>query len=280
VANSLAGVCLTWRAAILAEDSYLQGVHFKLEDAAQPFRGLAPVRGAVAHRRTWQTRDRRFNDIGAAVVRAGANSTGVPKVLARAAECHNVSALETLGTLRDMQGDHAAAFKAWKKSAMLGSSVGQFKLGEIFYRGLGNQGVDGEEALFWLCKVGLAVRAGATRYLETLDRTHVTPAYAYSNYKSPNITGAQRWSLIKAYVHMQLVPLHHGCQESDAGPREPGHGGGDHRVLAPGRRGHAAVQRHRGQVVQARRGARQQRGGQNPGLALQHRPVLSWRAGE
>ena len=28
---------------------------------------------------------------------------------------------------------------------MLGSSVGQFKLGEIFYRGSGNQGIDGEE---------------------------------------------------------------------------------------------------------------------------------------
>lgn len=56
-----------------------------------------------------------------------------------AAESHNVSALETLGMLRDMQGDHAAAFKAYKKSAMLGSSFGQFKLGEIFYRGLGNQ---------------------------------------------------------------------------------------------------------------------------------------------
>jgi TPR repeat protein len=77
----------------------------------------------------------------------------VPVLLERACEiAKNVSALECLGVLRDHQGDHARAHKAWKKAAVLGSAVGQFKLGEIFYRGLGNHGVDGEEALFWLSK--------------------------------------------------------------------------------------------------------------------------------
>ena len=32
-----------------------------------------------------------------------------------------------------------------RRPCTLGSSVGQFKLGEIFYRGSGNQGIDGEE---------------------------------------------------------------------------------------------------------------------------------------
>lgn len=44
IAISLAGVCPTWRAAILAEENYLRDVNFKL-DCNQPFRGLAPIRG-------------------------------------------------------------------------------------------------------------------------------------------------------------------------------------------------------------------------------------------
>ena len=54
--------------------------------------------------------------------------------------------------LHEMRGDHSGAYRAYRKAATMGSSVGQFKLGEIFYRGTGNQGVDGEEALFWLNK--------------------------------------------------------------------------------------------------------------------------------
>ena len=92
-----------------------------------------------------------------------------PVLLERACElAKNVSALECLGELRDHQGDHARAHKAWKKAAVLGSAVGQFKLGEIFYRGLGNHGVDGEEALFWLSKAVKNARAPlATEDLST-----------------------------------------------------------------------------------------------------------------
>ena len=186
-ANALCGVCKGWRDAILGEDSYLSGLAFKL-DANQPFRGLGAVRGAVAHRRTWASKRReeaqdfirsmdaqnarfdreearedaalletvtrqmrdRGRDIPAHMSPEGAR---VPVLLERTcAVAKNISALECLGELRDHQGDHARAHKAWKKAAVLGSAIGQFKLGEIFYRGLGNHGVDGEEALFWLTK--------------------------------------------------------------------------------------------------------------------------------
>jgi TPR repeat protein len=193
-ANALCGVCKGWRDAILSEDSYLNGLAFKL-NPNQPFRGLGAVRGAVAHRRTWASKRRdeaqdvirasmdaqnaRFDAERASVsedatlletvsremrfrgrgvpphmsARALPEAPRVPVLLERACEiAKNVSALECLGLLRDHQGDHARAHKAWKKAAVLGSAVGQFKLGEIFYRGLGNHGVDGEEALFWLSK--------------------------------------------------------------------------------------------------------------------------------
>ena len=154
VANALCGVCAEWRAAILDEEAYLRAIHFRL-DANQPFRGMDTVRGAVAHRRTWAHRRRGAGDDSAATAPEDDAVAGarVPEILVRAARTGaNVTALETLGALREAQGDHAGAYKAWKRSAALGSSLGQFKLGEIFYRGLGNQGVDGEEALFWLSK--------------------------------------------------------------------------------------------------------------------------------
>lgn len=165
VANALTGVCAAWRSAILSEEAYLRGVDFKV-NVNQPFKGLAPVKGAVAHKRTWGGREhpfeahgdgggRREDDCGALgqkVLKAGAIGMGIPKILSRAAESNNVSALETLGMLKELQGDHSRAFRAFKKAATLGSPLAQFKLGEIFYRGLGNQGVDGEEALFWLTK--------------------------------------------------------------------------------------------------------------------------------
>ena len=186
-ANALCGVCKGWRDAILGEDSYLSGLAFKL-DANQPFRGLGAVRGAVAHRRTWaskrreeaqdfirsmdaqnarfdregaredaallETVTRQMRDRGRGVpAHMSPEGARVPVLLERAcAVAKNISALECLGELRDHQGDHARAHKAWKKAAVLGSAIGQFKLGEIFYRGLGNHGVDGEEALFWLTK--------------------------------------------------------------------------------------------------------------------------------
>ena len=202
-ANALCGVCKGWRDAILGEDSYLSGLAFKL-DANQPFRGLGAVRGAVAHRRTWASKRReeaqdfirsmdaqnarfdreearedaalletvtrqmrdRGRDIPAHMSPEGAR---VPVLLERTcAVAKNISALECLGELRDHQGDHARAHKAWKKAAVLGSAVGQFKLGEIFYRGLGNHGVDGEEALFWLSKAVKNARAPlATEDLST-----------------------------------------------------------------------------------------------------------------
>ena len=77
----------------------------------------------------------------------------VPALLRRAADVgSNATALETLATLFEARGDVAGAYRSWRKAASLGSCLAQFKLGEIFYRGLGNQGVDGEEALFWLSK--------------------------------------------------------------------------------------------------------------------------------
>lgn len=195
-ANALCGVCKGWRDAILGEDSYLSGLAFKL-DANQPFRGLGAVRGAVAHRRTWaskrreeaqdfirsmdaqnarfdreearedaallETVTRQMRDRGRGVAaHMSPEGARVPVLLERAcAVAKNISALECLGELRDHQGDHARAHKAWKKAAVLGSAIGQFKLGEIFYRGLGNHGVDGEEALFWLQKATKAREAGA-----------------------------------------------------------------------------------------------------------------------
>ena len=143
-ANALCGVCKGWRDAILAEDSYLSGLAFKL-DANQPFRGLGAVRGAVAHRRTWASKRReeaqdfirsmdaqnarfdreearedaalletvtrqmrdRGRDIPAHMSPEGAR---VPVLLERTcAVAKNISALECLGELRDHQGDHARA---------------------------------------------------------------------------------------------------------------------------------------------------------------------------
>ena len=186
-ANALCGVCRGWRDAILREEGYLSGLTFKL-NANQPFRGMGAVRGAVAHRRTWaskrreeaqdfirsmdaqnarfdreearedaalpETVTRQMRDRGRGVpTHMSPEGARVPVLLERAcAVANNISALECLGELRDHQGDHARAHKAWKKAAVLGSAIGQFKLGEIFYRGLGNHGVDGEEALFWLTK--------------------------------------------------------------------------------------------------------------------------------
>jgi hypothetical protein len=243
-ANALCGVCKGWRDAILSEDSYLNGLAFKL-NPNQPFRGLGAVRGAVAHRRTWaskrrdeardviramdaqnarfdaaasissdatllETVSREMRDRGRGVPphmsSAFPEAPRVPVLLERACEiAKNVSALECLGELRDHQGDHARAHKAWKKAAVLGSAVGQFKLGEIFYRGLGNHGVDGEEALFWLSKA--------------------------------------------------VKNVHHG-------------------VPVPGRRRHAGVQRHRGEVVPRRLQQRQRRGHQDARVAVQHGAVL------
>ena len=158
-AQLLCGVCKEWRDAILHEDKYLNNLQFTL-DTNQPFRGLGNVKGAVAHRRTWE--HKRRDEVEELMSKASPFSRNkkshhlspaVPTLLEKASQTgKNVSALECLGTLRETQGDHGKAHKAWKRAAMLGSSTGQFKLGEIFYRGLGNHGVDGEEALFWLNK--------------------------------------------------------------------------------------------------------------------------------
>jgi len=154
-ANALVGVCKGWREAILGDEDYLSSLKFSL-DTSQPFRGMETVRGAVAHRRTWAYADRHNRAaIGGGTTRvhtAGKGAT-VPALLLRASEVGaNATALETIAVLREAQGDVATAYRSWRKAASLGSCLAQFKLGEIFYRGLGNQGVDGEEALFWLNK--------------------------------------------------------------------------------------------------------------------------------
>ena len=161
-ANALVGVCKGWREAILTDDAYLGSLNFSLV-ASQPFKGMETVRGAVAHRRTWAYADRHARAIdGAASTTTTTTTTGmetvkggatVPALLRRAADVgSNATALETLATLFEARGDVAGAYRSWRKAASLGSCLAQFKLGEIFYRGLGNQGVDGEEALFWLSK--------------------------------------------------------------------------------------------------------------------------------
>jgi TPR repeat protein len=81
----------------------------------------------------------------------------------------NISALETLAKVKELQGDTGGSFKAWKKAALLGGAEGQFKIGEIFYKGSGNQGVDGEESLFWLTR---AVKVGA---VTSCSPHHVIP---------------------------------------------------------------------------------------------------------
>ena len=154
-ANALVGVCKGWREAILTDDAYLGSLNFSL-DASQPFKGMETVRGAVAHRRTWAYADRHARAIagGASttttttrgIESGGGGGATVPALLRRAADVgSNATALET-------RGDVAGAYRSWRKAASLGSCLAQFKLGEIFYRGSGNQGVDGEEALFWLSK--------------------------------------------------------------------------------------------------------------------------------
>jgi TPR repeat protein len=154
-ANALVGVCKGWREAILGDEDYLSSLKFSL-DTSQPFRGMETVRGAVAHRRTWAYADRHNRAaIGGGTNRVHAAGKGatVPALLLRASEVGaNATALETIAVLREAQGDVATAYRSWRKAASLGSCLAQFKLGEIFYRGLGNQGVDGEEALFWLNK--------------------------------------------------------------------------------------------------------------------------------
>jgi TPR repeat protein len=187
-AVAISGVCRRWRDAVLGETEYLKTVAFKM-DARRPFKGLdARIAIASAHRRTWTSLRARHDSASSDLseltheldsgdssatrpTRAKASPSPraspsakivVPKLLARAAEMGgNVTAHETLATLRELQGDHAGAYKSWRKAALLGSCVGQFRLGEIFYRGVGNQGVDGEEALFWLQKATKAREAGA-----------------------------------------------------------------------------------------------------------------------
>ena len=191
-ANALCGVCRGWRDAILREEGYLSGLTFKLNAnqpfrGMGAVRGAVAHRRTWASKRrdeaedfirSMDARNARFDAAEAqdhatiletvsdqlrargrgvpAHMSAGSNPGAAPRVpvlLECACElAKNVSALECLGELRDHQGDHARAHKAWKKAAVLGSGVGQFKLGETFYRGLGNHGVDGEEALFWLTK--------------------------------------------------------------------------------------------------------------------------------
>ena len=198
-AQLLCGVCREWRDAILSEDNYLTNLTFAL-DANQPFRGLGGVKGAVAHRRTWEHRRREdvpkneeqeeylyinkvskvspFSQSSLRQKKPEFEICVVPLLLEKACQGgKNVSALECLGTLRETQGDLGKAHKAWKRAAKLGSAGGQFKLGEIFYRGLGNHGVDGEEALFWLnkatkgehvvplCAESLATAAGIMGFL-------------------------------------------------------------------------------------------------------------------
>ena len=161
-ANALVGVCKGWREAILTDDAYLGSLNFSLV-ASQPFKGMETVRGAVAHRRTWAYADRHARAIDGAAsttttkpgggFEPGGGGATVPALLRRAADVgSNATALETLAALFEARGDVAGAYRCWRKAASLGSCLAQFKLGEIFYRGLGNQGVDGEEALFWLSK--------------------------------------------------------------------------------------------------------------------------------
>uniref|UniRef100_A0A7S0KTI9 F-box domain-containing protein n=1 Tax=Micromonas pusilla TaxID=38833 RepID=A0A7S0KTI9_MICPS len=161
-ANALVGVCKGWREAILTDDAYLGSLNFSL-DASQPFKGMETVRGAVAHRRTWAYADRHARAIDGAASTTTTTTRGfesgggggatVPALLRRAADVgSNATALETLAALFEARGDVAGAYRSWRKAASLGSCLAQFKLGEIFYRGSGNQGVDGEEALFWLSK--------------------------------------------------------------------------------------------------------------------------------
>lgn len=161
-ANALVGVCKGWREAILTDDAYLGSLNFSL-DASQPFKGMETVRGAVAHRRTWAYADRHARAIDGAASTTTTTTRGfesgggggatVPALLRRAADVgSNATALETLASLFEARGDVAGAYRSWRKAASLGSCLAQFKLGEIFYRGSGNQGVDGEEALFWLSK--------------------------------------------------------------------------------------------------------------------------------
>lgn len=165
VANALCGVCKEWRQAILNEDVYLRQLHFVL-DANQPFRGMSPVKGAVAHRRTWEHVRKGATPELSHSARSGTSDgrkssrffgrnsgARIPEILIRSADTGvNVSAIVTLGMLQDLRGNQTAANMAWKRAALLGSGIAQFKLGEIHYRGSGNQGVDGEEALFWLSK--------------------------------------------------------------------------------------------------------------------------------
>lgn len=207
-ANALCGVCKGWRDAILSDEGYLNGLTFKLNAnqpfrGMGAVRGAVAHRRTWASKRrdealdfirTMNAQNARFDAAEAeehaslletvaeqmrargrgvpAHMSAGSKPETPPRapvLLERACElAKNVSALECLGELRDHQGDHARAHKAWKKAAVLGSAVGQFKLGEIFYRGLGNHGVDGEEALFWLSKAVKNARAPlATEDLST-----------------------------------------------------------------------------------------------------------------
>ena len=166
VANALCGVCKKWRRAILNEDVYLRELYFVL-DVNQPFRGLSHVKGAVAHRRTWDHKgtgaaeeELAFNAYSGIKGWRESNNLSnensgarIPKLLLCSADTGgNVSALVTLGTLQEVQGNHVAAHMAWKRAAMLGSGIAQFKLGEIHYRGSRSHGANGEEALFWLNK--------------------------------------------------------------------------------------------------------------------------------
>eukprot|EP00227_Mantoniella_beaufortii_P020463 CAMPEP_0197587354 /NCGR_PEP_ID=MMETSP1326-20131121/9009_1 /TAXON_ID=1155430 /ORGANISM="Genus nov. species nov., Strain RCC2288" /LENGTH=260 /DNA_ID=CAMNT_0043152073 /DNA_START=62 /DNA_END=844 /DNA_ORIENTATION=- len=143
-ANSLASVCTTWRQAILSDALYLHEVRFKL-NVNQPFRGLdleqlIPGWKHAVENFNLSPFHKRFND------------RDFPKVLSAAAAAANVTALETLAALKEVQGDGTGSYKHWKKAAVLGSARGQFKIGESFYKGSGTQGVDGEEALFWLTR--------------------------------------------------------------------------------------------------------------------------------
>jgi len=131
VAVALGGVCSQWRKAIGQETSYLKRVEFRL-DKMQPFKGLDNSKRApgMPHKR--------------------ALAGPPPQVLQLAAKAGNVSALVTHATMLELQGRQEAAVRAWKKAAQAGSAYSMFKMGEAFYRGYGDCGIDGEESLFWL----------------------------------------------------------------------------------------------------------------------------------
>lgn len=129
---ALFGTCRPWRNSVLDDDRLLRALLFRI-DAGAPLR-----------------RDHRLPPTA---LRAYLGAPGRhPRLLLRAAQLGNLSAVTVTARLLDAAGASSDALRHWRRAAKLGSVEGQLRAGLASYHGSCGVAQDAEAAAMWLGK--------------------------------------------------------------------------------------------------------------------------------